>query len=117
MRALLRIAILLLVAHGLFRFVPPYWHHNQFESAIKKVAQEWGQPTDEEVMQYVLTAAAENDVPITRDHVSVRRQGEHTLVDVEYTLPIEWLPSYKRDWDFKAHLNAWRLEPPKPRGK
>ena len=117
MRALFRIAILLLVAHALFRFVPPYWRHNQFQSALKEVAQQWGQPHDEEVMQHVLTTAAEHDVPITRDHVSVRRQAERILVDVEYSLPIEWIPSYKKQWDFKAHVNAWRLEPPKPRGR
>jgi hypothetical protein len=117
MRALFRIAILLLVAHALFRFVPPYWHHNQFQSALKDASQVWGQPTDEEVMEHVLTTAAENDVPITRDHVSVRRQQNYILVDVEYTLPIEWVPTYKKDWPFKAHLNAWRLEPPKPRGR
>ena len=115
MRALFRIAILLLVANALFRFVPPYWHHNQFESALKDRSQRWGQPNDEEVMQHVLAAAEANSVPITRDHVTVRRQTEHILVDVEYALPIEWFPSFKRDWEFKTHINAWRLEPPKPR--
>ena len=113
MRALLRILVLLLLVHGLYRFVPPYFHHNQFESALKDLSQRWGQPNDEEVMQHVLTTAGENSVPITRDHVSIQRQRDHILIDVDYTLPIEFLPSYKRDVAFKTHVNAWRLEPPK----
>ena len=117
MRGLLKFAILLLVVHALFRFVPPYFHHNQFTAALKNVTQSWGQPQDEEVMQYVLTAAAENSVPITSEHVSVTRQGQHILVDVAYTLPIEWLPGFKRDWQFETHVNAWRLEPPKVPGR
>jgi hypothetical protein len=117
MRAVLKIAILLLVAHALFRFIPPYWHHHQFEAALRDVSQRWGQPHDEEVMQHVLTAAEQHSVPITREHVAVRRQGDHILVDVAYSLPIEWVPSYKTDMEFKYHLNAWRLEPPKIPGR
>ena len=117
MRALLKIAILLLVANALFRFVPPYWHHNQFESALKDLSQTWGTPNDEEVMQHVLTTAEEHKIPITREHVTVERKGEHILIDVAYALPIEWVPTVKRDWAFTTHVNAWRLEPPKPRGR
>ena len=117
MRAFLRIAILLLLAHGLYRFVPPYFHHNQFQTALKDLTQQWGQPNDEEVMQHVLTLAAEHSVPITRDHVSINRQRDHILIDVDYTLPIEFLPSYKRDVAFRTHVNAWRLEPPKNIGR
>ena len=117
MRTVLKIAILLLVAHALFRFIPPYWHHHQFEAALRDVSQRWGQPHDEEVMQHVLTTAEAHSVPITREHVTVRRQGDRILVDVAYALPIEWVPSYKRDWDFKTHINAWRLEPPRLPGR
>lgn len=117
MRALLKIAILLLIVHALFRFVPPYVHHNQFSTALKNVAQSWGQPQDEEVMQHVLNTAAEHSVPITSENVTVTRQTQHILVDVAYTLPIEWIPGFKRDWQFETHVNAWRLEPPKAPGR
>ena len=110
MRALIRIAILLLLAHGLYRFVPPYFHHHQFESALKDLSTRWGTPNDEEVMQHVLTTAAEHQVPITRDHVSVQRQQNHILIDIDYTVPVEFIPSVRRDVGFKTHVDAWRLE-------
>ena len=110
MRTLLRLAILFLVAYALFKFVPPYWHHHQFEAALKDVSQRWGEPSDEEVMQKVLTIAEENRVPITREHVTVTRQQQHILVDVAYSLPIEFVPTVKRDWAFETHVDAWRVQ-------
>ena len=110
MRALIRIAILLLLANGLYRFVPPYFHHHQFESALKDLSQRWGTPSDAEVLQHVLTTAADHKVPITHDHVSIQRQGDHIYIDVDYTVPVEFVPSVRRNVGFKTHVDAWRLE-------
>ena len=35
MKALFKLAIFFLVAHALFRFVPPYWSHNQFRASSR----------------------------------------------------------------------------------
>ena len=50
MKTLFKLAILFLIAHALFRFVPPYWHHQQFKTALTELSQQWGEPTDEDVM-------------------------------------------------------------------
>lgn len=109
MRTLFRLAILFFVAHALFRFVPPYWHHHQFKSSITELSETWGDPTDEEVMQHVLAAAAQHQVPITREHVTVRRVSEHVLVDLAYEVPIEWVPTVKKPWEFDLHLDVWKV--------
>lgn len=115
MKTLFKLAILFLIAHALFRFVPPYWHHQQFKTALTELSQQWGEPTDEDVMQHVLATAAKHDVPITSEHVTLRRVREHILIDVAYVVPIEWLPTMKKPWDFELHLDVWKLGTPKVR--
>ena len=115
MKTLFKLAILFLIAHALFRLDLPYWHHNQFESALSELSQQWGEPTDEEVMEHVLATAARHNVPITREHVTVRRVREHILVDLAYAVPIEWLPTMKKPWEFEYHLDAWKVGQPTPR--
>jgi hypothetical protein len=109
LRTLFKLAILLLAAHALFRFVPPYWNHHQFEQDLKTVSEQWGDPQDEEVMQHVLATAEKHSVPITREHVTITRAREHILINVAYALPIEWVPTVKKPWDFTTKIDVWKF--------
>ena len=117
MRTLFKLGVLLLIAHALFRFIPPYWHHNQFENELNALSLEWGAPNDEEVMQHVLATAAKHEVPITREHVSVQRVRDHVLIQVAYAVPIEWLPTVHKPWEFTTSLDVWKIDPPRIPGR
>ena len=44
--------------------------------------------------------AEKYQIPLSRESVQVRREGERTLIDASYVESIEWLPTYKRPWQF-----------------
>ena len=117
MKTLFRLAILLLFANAMFHFVPPYWHHQQFQRELKDISQQWGEPTNEEVMQYVLATAEKHKVPITGEQVSLQRGNGHILIELAYEVPIQWVPSVRRPWPFTTRLDVWRLEPPTTKRK
>ena len=116
-RTIFKFAIFLLIVHALVRFVPPYWRHHQFERALKDASLAWNRPDDEDVVQSVLTLAAGHDVPIGREHISIRRAPEHLYLDIAYSVPVEWIPSNPQPWRFTTHVDAWVLRPPNVPGK
>jgi hypothetical protein len=109
LKTLFKLALALLVAHALVRFVPPYWNFTQFRWALKENAAQWREHNDQRVTEEVLQLARTHKVPISADHVQVRREGDHLFVDVAYTDQIEFIPSMKRDWRFAAQVDAWTL--------
>lgn len=109
MKTLFKLAIALLVAHALVRFVPPYWSFTQFRWALKENASQWREHSDQMVTEEVLQLARKHNVPITGQHVQVRREGDHLFVEVTYTDQIEFIPTMKRDWRFAADVDAWTL--------
>jgi hypothetical protein len=109
LKTLFKLAVALLVAHALFRFVPPYWNFTQFRWALKESAAQWRAHDDQAVTEEVLQLARQHQVPLSAEHVQVRREGDHLFVDVAYTDQIEFVPSMRRDWRFDASVDAWTL--------
>lgn len=111
-KGLFKLAIVLLIAHALFRFVPPYWSFTQFKWELKETAVGWREHPDGAVADEVLAIARKHNVPITQDNIRVRRQPDHIFVDVSYTVDMELVPTMKRPWTFDANIDAWTLAPP-----
>jgi hypothetical protein len=106
LKMLLKLAIMLLVAHALFRFVPPYWNHHQFESELQERAVTWRGNSEQDIRQQVLEMAHEHGVPITGEQIEVRRDREDLFVEVSYSRPIELIPGWKYDWPFTSNVDA-----------
>jgi hypothetical protein len=108
-RGLFKLAIFLLAAHALFRFVPPYWNHTRFASELDERALTWNQDSEPEVLEHVLGIARTHAVPIGPEHVAVRRERDRLFVDVLYSRRIELLPSWKYEWVFESNVDALML--------
>ena len=115
LKTLFKLVIALLVAHALFRFVPPYWHHTQFESEVKERAVTWGDLSEGQVEEQMLEMAKVRSLPITREHIAVRWQSNHLVTDVTYPRDIEFLPNWKYEWTFESHVSTLILDSLAPR--
>jgi len=108
-RGLFKLAIFLLAAHALVRFVPPYWSHTRFASELDERALTWSQDSEPDVLEHVLGIARTHGVPIDRDHVAVRRERDQLFIDVRYARRIELIPSWKYEWVFESNVDARML--------
>ena len=115
MKTLFKLAIVALLAHGLVRFGVPYWHHQEFASAVKGRAFDWRDSSDETILLEVLDLAAQSSVPIGREQVSLRREEGRVFVDVAYTLPIEFIPTFRRPWTFNLSVSGRTVAGAAPR--
>ena len=99
-RTFVKIGIFLLVVHALYRFVPVYFHYQQFKDAVHETALFSRERNEAQIADRVMELAEKYQIPLSRESVQVRREGERTLIDASYVESIEWLPTYKRPWQF-----------------
>jgi hypothetical protein len=99
-RKVVQLAIFLLAVHALYRFVPIYLHYQQFKDAVHEAALFSRGKTDEQLVDQVMELAQEHRVPLSREYVQVRRENERTSISASYVETIEWLPGYRRQWQF-----------------
>lgn len=106
-RNIVRLAIFLLAAHALYRFVPVYVRHQQFKDAVNQVALfSTKDKSDVEIASRVLELANEYTIPLDADGVQVRRESGKLHIDAAYAQTIQWLPGYGRPLHFKVNAEA-----------
>ena len=111
MKLLIKLAVFLLIAHALFRFVPPYWDHTQFVRELKETSVGWREYSDTEVRELVFAMAQGHNLPVDREQISVRRERDHLFVDVAYVRPMELIAGSQYAWDFDSKVDTWMLTP------
>jgi hypothetical protein len=106
LKTIVKLAIFLLFVHALYRFVPVYFHYQQFKDAVHEAALFSRGKTDAQLVDQVMDLAAKYQIPLDREYVQVRHESERTLIDASYIEYIEWLPTYKRVWQFDVGEQA-----------
>ena len=112
MKNLVRLAVLLLIAHALYRFVPVYVHYYQFKDAVGEIALFAKDTSETELVDRVMLLSAKYQIPIERDAVQVSRDTHKTYITLMYDEQIEWLPTYKRVMPFSVSVEGWHVRPP-----
>lgn len=128
-RTLIKLAITALVIHAAWRVGSSYWRFYQFEDALQELAQFGEQKADKQLCAQAMEKAANLDVPITADAVSIRRGSNPAFncetgfqravpaaltapvakifIDAHYEEPLVLFPGYRYPWEFKSSVSAW----------
>ena len=110
---IVKLAIILLVAHALYRFVPPYWHYTQFKDQMQSLALQAKGKTDEQLKDEVMALAEQHRVPLYREYIAISRAGDksHTYIDADWAEEIEFVPRWKYVWQFNVSVDGWHMKP------
>lgn len=106
-RTIVKFAIFLLVVHALYRFVPTYVRFQQFKDAVHETALFSRGRTDAEIVDRVMELAEKYRIPLDREYVQVRRDNDQLFIDASYVESIEWVPTYRRPWQFDVGEEAF----------
>ena len=93
------------LAFGLYRVVPPYFSYFQLKDAVTEIAilaavgslpRSDGLPGRtaggiQDIQEAVLVKAKELEIPLEREKIKVRREGQVVFVSVSYVVPIDLL--------------------------
>ena len=111
LRKVIRLGVLLLVVHALYRSVPLFMHYYAFRDAVKEAALFSKGRTDTEITQRVMELAAKYDIPLESEMIQIRRENQTTYIDASYVQEIEWLPTYKKPYAFNVAVDAMSVRP------
>ena len=99
MKAIVGVALMIVVGMICWAFIPPYFSNYQFEDFIKTEALQatYGTRTEEDIRESVVKHAKDYDIQLTAKQVKVTRTGSSgtgTLtIEAEYSIPVN-LPGY-----------------------
>ena len=106
-RKLFKLGVFLLIAHALYQVAPVWWHYRAFKEAVADLALNGrGQP-DSAILDGVMELAGENQVPLDRDSVQIRRDHDRLFVDAAYVEDLKVLPGYQYPWQFDVNVATW----------
>ncbi len=111
-KLLIKLVIVGLIANATWRIGSAYAAHYRFTDAVQATTQFRGSKTDEQIHERVIDLAAQYDLPLAADGVTVRRENiNHTVVDGAYAKPIDLVPGFTYRWPFKFHVDTFALGP------
>jgi hypothetical protein len=111
MKTLIKLALVAAVANATWHVFVVYSALYKFKDAVEYAAQARGNKTNEELKQEVLSIAAQAELPIDEDNLTVRLDATHTTVDTGYTRTIELFPGVTYPWHFTVHVDAYTKAP------
>ena len=104
---LIKLAIVVLIVHAAWQVGSSYWTFYRFEDALQEAAQFGGNSSDAELRAKIMKLAAEIDVPVVPEHVTITRTQAKLFIDADYQTEVQILPGYRYPWTFKASVGAW----------
>jgi hypothetical protein len=106
-RRLVQLAIFLLIANAVYRIAPVAFHNYQFKDALQELALFSQKSTDAELIDRVMALADEQNIPLDRDYVQIRRVKSQLIIDVSYVESMKVLPGYSYDRQFDVEAKAF----------
>jgi hypothetical protein len=106
MATIIKLLIAALILHGVYRLGTAYWERYEFEDAVQRTVQFAEKAPPEEIKKSVLELAAEREIPVVPEAVSVTRRQRQVFVTAEYDRDVELLPRYYRTFTFEIDVSV-----------
>jgi hypothetical protein len=114
LRKVIRLAIVLAIAHAAWRVIPVYLNHVQFKDDVREIARFSGGRTEKEIRDLVLEQADRLQIPVDPASLVVAKRRTTTAIDASYVQPLELLPKYFYDWQFDVAVDVLHARPATP---
>jgi hypothetical protein len=110
-KLLIKLAIVGLVANAAWHVMSAYTSYYKFKDAVQQTTQFGNDKTLEQLKTRVLALAADYDLPVGEDSVTIRRENTQTTVDGSYIKTVDLLPGYSHPWTFEFHTSTFSEAP------
>ena len=111
-KTFLKLALLAAFANVSWHVFVVYSAHYKFKDGVTYVAHYRGDMTDDQIRDRVLELAAQFDVPVEPNALSITHQDKHTMVHASYIKPVELLPGFIYQWPLTLNVDTFASPPP-----
>ena len=87
----------------------------QFKDALQQLVLYSQKATDAELVNRAMALADENNIPLEREYVRVRRDAGALHIEATYVEALKLFPRYSYHWQFDIDAQALDLTGPAPR--
>jgi hypothetical protein len=113
MKTFIKIGITIAILTACFQASRYYLNNFQFEDAAQQRLLFETRASDAEVVGIVMGLAAEYQLPLREENISVRMVGQDRLVEMEYTENVPLLPGvFNMPWKFSPKTSTRFLNAP-----
>ena len=110
-RTVLKIAIAVAVLNALFRGAAVAWDYYELRDDAQQMIVFGAGTSTVELHNRILARAAELQVPLRPENLTVRRDGQRTIVEARYTQPVEYFPNQLYPADLSFTVDAFSMQP------
>ena len=108
MKLIIKLLIAAAIANAAWRVGSAYLAHYRFKDAVEQLTLYRGERTDDQLRARILELAAQYDVPIDEDQLTIRHdERNHTTVDTSYSRQLELFPGFRYPWAFTIHVETF----------
>ena len=111
-KAVLKLAIVGLIANATWHLFLAYSAHYKFKDSIEQASVSGAEQSEDQLREKVLTFATEFDVPLDAESFTVSKDEKRTIIDGAYKRPIDLAPGFSYPWSFTWHVDTYNVRPP-----
>jgi len=110
-RKLFDLLLLILIVNAVWRVGPAFYQYFVYRNQVAETARWSAGRSEGEVKDILLEMARQSNLPVRDEDLVVQRQRLRLLVSVRYVEPLEILPLYTYDYEFKISVDTLLARP------
>ena len=110
-RKLFDLLLLILIVNAVWRVGPPFYQYFVFRNQVAETARWASGQSESELRDILLEMARRSNLPVQGENLVVHRERQRLLIDLSYTEPLEILPLYTYDYEFKISVDTLLARP------
>jgi len=87
-----------------FKMIPVKAASAELRQTVMDSAKSAGSMTENQIHSTILHKAWDLKIPMTDEQIKVSKTSDHVLIDVDYTVPVQF-PGFLYQWHFNHHAD------------
>jgi hypothetical protein len=114
MKTVLKLVIAVAFLNAVIRGADSMWSYYKLKDEAQRMLLFGSTSTTEELQSQILSAAADLEIPLTAERLSVRRDGRRAVAEASYTQQVEFFPNYPYPIEFSFVVDSVAISPGVP---
>ena len=105
-RKLFDLLLLILIVNAVWRVGPAFYQYFVYRNQVAETVRWSAGSSESEIKDILFEMARRSNLPVREEDLVVKRQFQRLLIDVRYVEPLEVLPLYTYDYEFKISVDT-----------
>jgi hypothetical protein len=110
-KTIFKVVVALIVLNAVFRTGVVAWDYYELRDEAQQLVVFGAGMSSVDLHNRILIKARELQVPLQSEDLTVRRDGQRTIVEARYTQPIEYFPNHAYPAELSFAVDAFSMQP------